>query len=127
MIDLRSPFPQFFHLDPFDWSKPSAFITLRVTGFVCILGIVAIFWVFYLIRQWRGPVTAGLKAIAALIPVLGFVQFWLQTDYLPRTSLPLVDIATDLTPTGKTGDIVQLEAKVTINNRNSVPVNVGAT
>jgi hypothetical protein len=124
LIDLRSPFPQFFD---FDWSKPSPLIPLRVTGLACILGFIAIFWVFYLIRQWRGPVTAGMKAIAALIPLVGFVQFWMQTDYLPRTSLPLVDLTTDLTPTGKTGDIVQLEAKVTINNRGSVPVNVGGT
>ena len=55
------------------------------------------------------------------------MQFWLQTDYLPRTSLPLVDVTTDLTPTGKSGDIVQLEAKVTINNRSSVQVNAVAT
>jgi hypothetical protein len=53
------------------------------------------------------------------------VQFWLQTDYLPLTSLPLVDITTDLTPMGKTEDTVYLEAKVTINNRGSVPVYVG--
>jgi hypothetical protein len=125
LIDLRSPFPQFFD---FDWSKASPpLIPLRVTGLACILGVIASLWVFYLIRHWRGPVTAGMKTIAALIPLVGFVQFWMQTDYLPRTSLPLVDLTTDLTPTGKTGDFVQLEAKVTINNRSSVPVNVGAT
>jgi hypothetical protein len=124
LADVRSPFPQFFDLD---WSKKSPLIPLRVAGFACILGIFAIFWVFYLIRYWRGPVTAGMKAIVALIPLVGFVQFWLQTDYLPRTSLPVVDVTTDLTPTGKTGDIVQLEAKVTINNRSSVPVHIGAT
>jgi hypothetical protein len=118
VVAVRSPFPQFFELDWFP---------LRVAGLACILGIFAIFWVFYLIRHWRGPVTAGTKTIVALIPLLGFVQFWLQTDYLPRTSLPLVDVTTDLTPTGETGDNVQLEAKVTINNRSSVQVNVGAT
>ena len=109
LTDLRSPFPQVF-----------------VAGFACILGIIAIFWVLYLTRHWRGPLSAGAKTIVALIPLLGFVQFWLQTDYLPRTSLPLVDVTTDLTPTGKTGDFVQLEAKVTIKNRGSVQVNVGA-
>ncbi|MGA9356760.1 MAG: hypothetical protein WBW75_01675 [Mycobacterium sp.] len=124
LADVRSPFPEFFDLD---WSKKSPLIPLRVGGFACILGIFAIFWVVYLIRYWRGPITAWTKSIVALIPVLGFVQFWLQTDYLPRTSLPMVDVTTDLTPTGKTGDIVQLEAKVTINNRSSVPVNVGGT
>jgi len=124
LVDARSPFPQFFH---FDWFKPSIFIPIRVPGLACILGIIAIFWVFYLIRHWRGPVTTGMKTIVTLIPLVGFVQFWIQTDYLPRNSLPLVDLSTELTPTGRTGDIVQLVAKVTIKNRNSVPVNVGAT
>jgi hypothetical protein len=127
LIYLRSPFPQFFRFDHFDRSKPSTLIPLGVTGLACILGIIAIYWVFYLSRNWRGPVTAGMKAIVAFIPLLGFAQFWIQTDYLPRTSLPLVDVTTDLTPTGKTGDIVQLVAKVTIKNRNSVPVHIGAT
>ena len=68
-----------------------------------------------------------MKTLVALIPLLGFVQFWLQTDYLPRTQMPLVDVSTDLTSTGATGDIVHLEAKVTFNNRSSVPVNVGGT
>src|SRR5271167_3276404 len=52
----------------------------------------------------------------------------LAADRLSAANLlPLVDVITDLTPTGKTGDIVRLEAKVTINNRGSVPVYVGAT
>jgi hypothetical protein len=107
---VRSPFPQYW-----------------VAGFAGILGIIAIFWVFYLLGHWRRPLSAGTATLIAFIPVLGFVQFWLQTDYLPRTSLPLVDVTTDLTPTGKREDIVQLDAKVTINNRSSVPVYVGAT
>jgi hypothetical protein len=111
VTDVRSPLPQLF-----------------VAGFACILGIIAICWVFYLLGQrGGGPLSAWSATVVALIPVLGFVQFWLQTDYLPRTSLPLVDVNTDLTSTGKTGDIVNLEAKVTINNRGSVPVYVGAT
>src|SRR6201996_6021217 len=111
VTDVRSPFPQFF-----------------VAVFACILGIIAICWVFYLLGQrGGGPLSAWSATIVAVIPVLGFVQFWLQTDYLPRTSLPLVDVTTDLTPTGKRGDIVQLEAKVTINNRSSVQVNAVAT
>jgi hypothetical protein len=124
LVDVRSPFPQFFG---FDWTTPSHLIPIRITGLACILGGIAIFWLFYLIRKWRGPVTAGMKVIGAVIPLVGFLQFWLQTDYLPRTSLPLVDVTTELTPTGKTGDLVQLAAKVTINNRDTVPVNVGAT
>jgi hypothetical protein len=68
-----------------------------------------------------------MKAIATLIPLVGFAQFWFQTDYLPRTSVPVVDLTTEMSPLGQTDDIVQLEAKVTINNRNSVPVYVGAT
>jgi hypothetical protein len=111
VVDVRSPLPK-----PF------------VAGFAGIIGIVAICWVFYLLGQrGGGPLSAWSATIVALIPVLGFVQFWLQTDYLPRTSLPLVDVNTDLTSTGKTKDMVFLEATVTINNRGSVPVYVGAT
>jgi hypothetical protein len=111
LTDVQSPFPQFF-----------------VAGFAGILGIIAIFWVFYLLGHWDRPLTAGTATIVAFIPALGFVQFWLQTDYLPRTSLPLVDVTSELAPMGKRQDnIVQLEAKVTINNRGSVPVYVGAT
>ena len=110
LTDRRSPVPEF-----------------NVQLFACVLGIIAFFWVFYLIPHRPGRLTAGSATIVALIPLLGFVQFWLQTDYLPRTSLPMVDVTTDLTPAGKTGDVVFLEAKVTINNRGSVPVYVGAT
>jgi hypothetical protein len=113
LIDLRSPFPQF----------------LGITGFAFIIGIIAASWLLYLARHryLHGGITNGLKAIAALIPLIGFIQFWMQTDYLPRTSLPLVDLTAALTSTGKTGDTVHLEATVTLNNRGSVPVNIGGT
>jgi hypothetical protein len=117
LIDLRSPFLQF------DWASG----LFPVTGVASIIGLFASFWVLFLVRRWRGPVSAGMKAIATLIPLVGFGQFWLQTDYLPRTSVPVVDLTTEMSPLGQTRDIVHLEAKVTINNRNSVPVYVGAT
>jgi len=112
VIDVRSPLCQ---------------ITVGVI-IAGVIGIIAIFWIVYLRGHRAGrPLPKWTPTIVALIPALGLVQFWLQTDYLPRISLPLVDVTTDLAPTGKTGDIVQLEAKVTINNRSSVPVNVGGT
>jgi hypothetical protein len=117
VTDLRSPFLQF------DWSSG----LFPVTGVACILGLSAVFWVLILVRRWHGPVSVGMKAIATLIPLVGFGQFWLQTDYLPRTSVPVVDLTTEMSPLGQSGGIVQLEARVTINNRNSVPVYVGAT
>ena len=97
LIDARNP------LNPFH--------QIPVGIFASILGITAIFWVFYLLPRRSGPRPAWTTAIAALIPVLGFVQFWLQTDYLPRTSMPLVDLTTDQAPTGKTGKIVRLEGE----------------
>ncbi len=120
LIDLRSPFLQIWQ---FDWKSK----LFPVSGVACILGLFAIFWVLALIRRWRGPITATMKAFVTLIPLVGFAQFWLQTDYLPRTSVPLVDITAELKPLGQTDDNIQLEAKVTINNRNSMPVTVGAT
>jgi hypothetical protein len=120
LIDLRSPFLQFWQ---FDWKMR----LFPITGVASILGLFAIGWVLFLMRRWHGPITAGMKAFATLVPLIGFAQFWFQTDYLPRTSVPVVDVSTELSPLGQTGDIVQLEAKVTINNRNTVPVYVGAT
>jgi hypothetical protein len=110
LADIRSPLP-----------------SITVGIITCIPGVIAIFWVAYLLRQRSAPRPKWATTIAALIPLVGFVQFWLQTDYLPRTSMPLVDVTADLTPTGKMGDKVQLEAKVTFNNRGSVPVSVGGT
>jgi hypothetical protein len=112
VTDIRSPLPQ---------------ITVGVI-IAGIAGIFAIFWVVYLLGHRSGrPLPKWTPTIVALIPALGLVQFWLQADYLPRTSMPLVDVTADLTPTGKNGGIVQLEAKVTFNNRGSVPVSVGGT
>jgi hypothetical protein len=120
LIDFRSPLLQIWQ---FDWASK----LFPVSGVACILGLFAVWWILALIRRWHGPVTATMKAFVALIPLVGFAQFWLQTDYLPRTSVPVVDITAELTPLGQTDDNIQLEAKVTINNRNSMPVTVGAT
>ena len=99
VVDVGSPFPQAF-----------------VAGFAGILGIIAFFWVFYLIPHRpryrpRSALPARSTAIMAaivtalatiIVPAIGFVQSWLQNHYLPRTSMPVVDVTTDLTPTGKT-------------------------
>jgi hypothetical protein len=62
--------------------------------------------------------------IIALFPLAALLQFWMQTYYIPETSRPLVDISTELSPQGRTGAIIHLNAKVTVHNRGAALVNV---
>jgi hypothetical protein len=86
-------------------------------------GLFAIAWV---LRLGRGSVSVhwskSTAAIAALIPLAGLVQFWLQSEYLPSLTTPMVDVSTELTPTGRTGSIIHLSAKVTFHNRGSFTI-----
>ena len=50
LTDRRSPFPEF-----------------KVQLFACILGIIAFFWVFYLIAHRPGRLTAGAATISAAV------------------------------------------------------------
>lgn len=95
-----------------------------VTGIALMFGAIALFWVIYLARYAHGAVNRGAVVIVALFPVLGLVQFWLQSDYLPARSLPLVDVQAELTPAGSSGSIIHLSAKLTLHNRSEVPVDI---
>ncbi|WP_166903288.1 hypothetical protein [Mycobacterium sp. DL440] len=74
--------------------------------------------------MFNGAVNRGAVAVVALFPLLGLVQFWLQSDYLPARSLPLVDVQAELTPVGSSGSIIHLSAKLTMHNRSSVAVDI---
>ncbi|MGA5462491.1 hypothetical protein [Mycobacterium sp. NPDC050041] len=111
LIDLRSPVSQLT-----GW-----------TGFVLTLGASAVWWIVYLGPHARATFTRGVAVLAAVVPLLGLFQYWLDTDYLPRTSRPLIDVRADLTPVGSTGHIVHLQAKVTLHNRGTVQADIGGT
>ncbi|MEV3903717.1 hypothetical protein AB0K11_15435 [Mycobacterium sp. NPDC050551] len=111
LIDLRSPVSQLT-----GW-----------TGFVLTLGATAVVWIVYLGPHARATFTRGVAVLAAVVPLLGLFQYWLDTDYLPRTSRPLIDVQADLTPIGNTGHIVHLLAKVTLHNRGTVQADIGGT
>ncbi len=86
---------------------------------------VAAFLWFVLLARWsRLEWTKGAIIVTALFPLAGLLQFWLQNYYVPSTSMPLVDISTDLSPQGWTGPIIHLSAKVTMHNRGTVGVNI---
>lgn len=91
---------------------------LEITAAV---GVLAIGWI---LRVWRGAVsvhwTKTAAIVAALIPLAGVVQFWLQTEYIPNVTTPLFDVTADLSPTGRTGSTVHLSAKAIYHNRGSV-------
>lgn len=95
-----------------------------VAGIALMFGAIALFWVIYLARYAHGAVSRGAVMIVALFPVLGLVQFWLQSDYLPARSLPLVDVQAELVPAGSSGSIIHLSAKLTLHNRSEVPVDI---
>lgn len=99
---------------------------IGITGTALVFGAVALFWMVYLARYTHGAINRGAVAVVALFPVLGLVQFWLQSDYLPARSLPLVDVQAELTPVGSSGSIIHLSANLTIHNRSSVAVDIPA-
>lgn len=99
---------------------------LRALVIAALVGIIAVRWLFRLVKattttlQWTKP--AAL--VVALFPLAGLVQNWLQTEYLPSTSKPLVDVTGDLSPIGRQGSTIRLSAKVALHNRGTVPVTI---
>jgi hypothetical protein len=95
-----------------------------VVAAAAVLGVVAVGWVLRLADtvkvQWNKTATA----IVALFPLAGLVQFWLQSDYIPKLTAPLIDVSTDLSPIGRTGDNIHLSAKVSFHNRGTAKVNI---
>jgi hypothetical protein len=110
LMDLRSPVSQL----------------LGITGVGLTVGGIALLWALYLGRYARSAVTKGAAVAVALFPLIGLVQFWMQAEYLPQASRPLVDTSTELSPMGSTGPIIHLVAKVTLHNRGSVQVDIHA-
>jgi hypothetical protein len=108
LIDLRSPYLQF----------------LGITGIAIAMGAIAIFWTLRFIRYASTALAKrGVAFAAALVPLAGLLQYWLDTDYLPRTSRPFVDITGELKPISRIGDKVNLAAKITLHNGGKVQVN----
>lgn len=111
LLDLRSPASQIG----------------GITGVALALGAVALCWVLYLSRYAAGALTRTGIAVVALFPLIGLVQFWIQNEYMTHSSLPLIDVQTELTPVGSTGPIIHVLAKTTYHNRGSFRVDVPAT
>lgn len=107
VTDLRSP--------RMNWS---------VMATAVLVVAVAFLWFVLLVARCRLELTKTALIVTALFPLAGLLQFWLQNYYIPSTSMPLVDISTDLSPQGWTGPIIHLSAKVTIHNRGTGSVNV---
>jgi hypothetical protein len=85
---------------------------------------VAVLWLVFLAGRTKLEWTKTAVIVTALFPFAGLLQFWLQNYYIPSTSMPLVDVSTDLSPQGWTGSITHLSAKVTIHNRGAMSVQI---
>jgi hypothetical protein len=87
------------------------------------VGLFAIAWV---LRVGHGavsvPWTKSAAIVAAVIPLAGLVQFWLQSEYIPNLTFPMVDVSAELSPVGRTGSTIHLSAKLTFHNRGSFVV-----
>src|SRR5271165_2355945 len=105
-----------------------------VVGAFVVLGIAAVVWILRVLHfgslkefHWTNW-TKTATAIVALVPLGGLVSFWLQSDYLPKMTDPLVDVSAELTPIGRltpiggAGSIIRLSAKVTFHNRGAAKV-----
>ncbi|NDZ92948.1 hypothetical protein G3I13_19300 [Streptomyces sp. SID6673] len=108
LTDIRSPVNQFH----------------TVAGVAIVLGIVAMVWVVRLAPAVVGFHRRVWGTILALIPLLGLFQFWMETDYLPRTALPAVDVEMKLAETGRSGEIVHAEVAISLHNRGNLTVDI---
>jgi heme/copper-type cytochrome/quinol oxidase subunit 4 len=88
---------------------------------------VAFLWFIFLAPKSEFEWTKTALIVTALLPLAGLLQFWLQNYYIPSTSMPLVDISTELSPQGWSGPIIHLSAKATIHNRGTSAVNVAGS
>lgn len=101
-------------------------------GVSVVIGIAALGWTLRLLHLGRlkefhwSNWTKTATAIVALVPLGGLVSFWIQSDYLPKVTDPLIDVSTELkpigrfTPSGDAAPIIRLSAKVTFHNRGAV-------
>jgi hypothetical protein len=90
---------------------------------VVIAAIISIGWIIYLIGKVGLKWTRTATAITAIFPLAAFLQFWMQTYYIPQISKPQVDLSVELKPQDKTNP-THLSAAVTVHNRGPVAVNV---
>jgi hypothetical protein len=105
-------------------SRRTVTLSSPVVVIAALMGIVAVCWLIRLRKAGTLQWSKTAAIVVALCPLVGLVQFWLQTEYLPSTSKPLVDVTADLSPMGRSGPIIRLSAKVTIHNRATVPVTI---
>ncbi|MDT7784769.1 MAG: hypothetical protein QOF58_3188 [Pseudonocardiales bacterium] len=97
-------------------------ISLVLTaGLLCLTGVVG--WHAY---KASGETKVPKKlwiGIAALLPLAGLFQFWMQNFYVPQHDRPQVDLVTELEEIGRTDNIAHMRGTITLHNRGKVDVN----
>jgi hypothetical protein len=69
---------------------------------------------------WLQKTGATLITLASVIVGLG--QAWYQNDYLPKASLPKVDMSAELTEMSRTGNIAHIATTITMKNQGTLAV-----
>jgi hypothetical protein len=110
LSDLKSEIPEF--------------ATLAIPALVIL---VAVLWMY---RLWRhlpktqltrmGKITTTIVGAAAAI--VSLLTFWWTNEYLPRTTLPRVDLSAELVEVSRTDSVVHLAAKITVENKGTLSV-----
>jgi hypothetical protein len=87
----------------------------------------AVGWMY---RLWRHLPTTQLTQAgkiastfaAAAAAVVSLLTFWWTNEYLPRTTLPKVDLTAELVEVSRTDTVVHLAAKITVENKGALSV-----
>lgn len=98
-----------------------------VIGVAAAVIVIAVAWMYLLRRHVRkqhlsrlGVVTTAVVGALGTLITLGTT--WYFTEYLPRTSLPKVDLTSELVALGQSGSVVHLSAKITVHNQGTLTV-----
>lgn len=88
---------------------------------ICVLFLVVnIVWLFLCLPVAPRAIGKGWGAVAALFPLLGLAQWWLQTDYLPRHERPLIDMQATLEEVGRSEGKAHLRGTIVFENQGPV-------
>jgi hypothetical protein len=105
------------------------YLVIAVSTAVVLVTIVLLYVLWRYVRPAHmsrfGTVTTAVLGITGAL--LTLATTWYTTEYLPQTSLPKVDLNTELKEVGRDGDVVHLSATITVHNKGTLTVRTTAS